>query len=123
MVGNEAAVNGTIKELMERKSLRAFDPKPVGAGEKETILMAAMAAPSAGNQQLYTILDIVDEALKAKLACSCDDQPFIAKASMVLVFCADVQRWYDSYIEAGISPRLPGPGVVTAEVSHAYLPS
>lgn len=42
-------------------------------------------APTAGNQQLYTILDVTDQSLKEKLAITCDNQPFIAKGKMVLI--------------------------------------
>ena len=45
---------------------------------KQAILTAAMQAPTAGNQQMYTILDITDEQLKQQLAETCDHQPFIA---------------------------------------------
>ena len=34
---------------------------------------------------LYSILDVTDQALKDKLAITCDHQPFIAAAPMVLV--------------------------------------
>ena len=83
--------------------------------------MAACAAPTAGNQQLYTILDITDQRLKDKLAVSCDNQPFIAKASMVLVFCADCRKWYDAYIEAGQTPRAPGVGDLVLAVTDASI--
>ena len=61
---------------------------------KQVILEAAAQAPSAGCQQLYTILDVTDEKLKEALSETCDHQPFIAKAPMVLVFCADCKKWY-----------------------------
>ena len=50
------------------------------------ILEAAAMAPTAGNQQLYTIIDVTNRELKDKLVKTCDDQPFIAEADMVLVF-------------------------------------
>ena len=37
-----------------------------------------------------------DEKLKEALSESCDHQPFITKAPMVLVFCADCKKWYDA---------------------------
>lgn len=45
-------MNETIRQLMERKSVRVFEEKPIGQQEKEAILNAAFAAPTAGNQQL-----------------------------------------------------------------------
>ena len=81
--------NPILQSLYARKSVRVFEEKAIPAGMKQAILEAAAQAPSAGCQQLYTILDITDPALKAALADSCDHQPFIAKAPLVLVFMAN----------------------------------
>ena len=103
-------MNTVIENLMERKSVRAFSDKEITSEEKEVILRAAMAAPSAGCQQMYTILDITDQSLKDTLSETCDHQPFIAKAKMVLIFCTDYQKWYDAFVLAGCSPRTPRAG-------------
>lgn len=76
-------MNNTIRELFERKSVRVFEEKEISEEDKRMILEAATMAPSAGNQQLYTILDITDQNLKDKLVVTCDNQPFIATAKMV----------------------------------------
>ena len=59
---------------------------------------------------LYSILDVTDQALKDKLAITCDHQPFIAAAPMVLVFLADYRRWVRKFQQAGCedvpAPRL-----------------
>ena len=75
-------MNETIRVLMERKSVRQFEKKDIPADIKETILAAAMRAPTAGNSMLYSILDITDQKLKDLLAESCDHQPFIATAPL-----------------------------------------
>lgn len=103
-------MNEVIKQLHERKSVRAFTDQPIAPELKREILLAAMEAPTAGNQQMYTIIDITDDALKARLAVTCDNQPFIAKAQMVLIFCADFRKWYDAFVEGGCEPRKPGVG-------------
>ena len=64
-------MNEVIRQLMERKSVRVYTDQEISPDDKRAILHAAMAAPTAGNQQLYTILDITDEALKQKLSVSC----------------------------------------------------
>ena len=74
------------------------------------ILTAATQAPTAGNQQLYTIIDVTDRELKKKLAVTCDNQPFIAEADMVLIFVADCQKWYEGFKDVGAEPRNPGVG-------------
>mgnify|MGYP002622607743 CR=1 FL=1 len=81
--------NTILSALSARKSVRVFTDEAVTADERAAILHAAFQAPTAGNQQLYTILNITDPALKATLADLCDHQPFIAKAPLVLVFMAN----------------------------------
>lgn len=114
-------MNTTIQELYARKSVRVFEDREISAEDKEMILKAATMAPTAGNQQLYTILDITDQNLKEQLVISCDNQPFIASAKMVLIFCADCQKWYDAFQAAGCAPRLPGAGDLLLAVSDANI--
>ena len=113
--------NPILQSLFDRKSVRVYEEKPIPAEMKQAILEAAAQAPSAGCQQLYTILDITDPALKEALAESCDHQPFIAKAQLVLVFCADCKKWYDAYLEAGCTPRTPGVGDLMLAVTDAAI--
>ena len=102
--------NQTVKELLERKSVRVFTEQEISEEEKRQILYAAAEAPTAGCQQLYTVLNITDPEKKKALSESCDHQPFIAQASLVLVFCTDCRRWLKAYEEAGCEPRKPGAG-------------
>ena len=100
-------MNETIKLLDERCSTRAYDPAPPTAEEKRAILHAAMRAPTAGNLMLYSIIEVEDQALKDRLAVTCDDQPFIARAPWVLLFVADFQKWMDLFAACGCD-ELPG---------------
>ena len=114
-------MNEIIKSLYDRKSVRVYEDRPIPEKMKQIILEAAAQAPSAGCQQLYTILDITDQKLKDELVKTCDNQPFIATAPMVLVFCADCKKWYDAYLEAGCSPRKPGVGDLMLAVTDAVI--
>lgn len=114
-------MNEVTKQLICRKSVRAFEERRIEDDVKRTILEAAMEAPTAGNQQLYTILDITDQALKEKLAETCDHQPFIAKAPLVLVFCTDCLKWLQAYREAGLQPRNPGVGDLMLAVTDTAI--
>ena len=114
-------MNEIIRDLHRRKSVRAFADRPVPPEMKRSILEAAMAAPTAGNQQMYTILDITDTALKRRLSETCDHQPFIAEAPVVLVFLADFQKWYDAFSEGGCTPRRPGAGDLMLAVTDAAI--
>lgn len=113
--------NAIVESLYHRKSMRVYEEREIPEEMKKIILEAAAQAPSAGCQQLYTILDVTDQSLKEALAESCDHQPFIAKAPMVLVFCADCKKWYDAYKEAECSPRLPGMGDLMLAVTDASI--
>lgn len=114
-------MNETIRQLNERKSVRVFLDREITAEIKSEILNAACQAPTAGNQQLYTIIDVTDPILKARLAESCDHQPFIASAKMVLIFCADCKKWYNAFQAAGCEPRRPGVGDLLLAVSDANI--
>lgn len=114
-------MNDILRALHDRKSVRLYEDRPVPAEVKQAVLEAAVQAPTAGNQQLYTILDITDEHLKHALSITCDNQPFIAKAPMVLVFLADCKKWYDAYVDAGCEPRAPGVGDLLLAVSDANI--
>ena len=114
-------MNEVLKQLYARKSVRTFTEQEISSEDKQAILTAAAMAPTAGNQQFYTIIDVTDEQLKAELAKSCDDQPFIAKAKLVLIFCADCRKWYETFQGAGCEPRLPGTGDLMMAVSDANI--
>ena len=114
-------MNEILKSLHDRKSVRVFTEEPISDADKTQILEAALAAPSAGCQLLYTILDITDQAKKDQLADLCDHQPFIAKAPMVLIFCADCPKWLSFYQEAGLTPRTPGSGDLLLAVEDAVI--
>jgi nitroreductase len=88
-----------------RRSVRAWEERPVQAELKERLLKAALRAPTAGNLMLYSILEIDDPKLKGRLAETCDHQPFIAKAPLVFVFLADYARMM-AYYEAWEVPGL-----------------
>ena len=103
-------MNEIIRSLYERKSVRVFDNRPVEENVKQAVLEAALQAPTAGNMALYTILDITDPEKKAALSRSCDNQPFIATAPMVLIFCADYRRWYDVFCRFVDEVRKPDMG-------------
>ena len=103
-------MNQTIAEIRARRSVRVYEDRPIPAEVKQAILDAAIQAPTAGNMTLYTILDITDPAIRAALARSCDNQPFIATAPLVLIFCADYRRWYDVFSKFETEVRAPGMG-------------
>ncbi len=114
-------MNEIIQSLFDRKSVRVFEDTPISSADKDLILEAAIQAPTAGNQMLYTIIDIEDQHIKDTLAVTCDNQPFIAAAPMVLVFLADCRRWMDCYQAAGTEYRNPGLGDMLLACEDALI--
>ena len=114
-------MNEMLRMLEERKSVRTFTDRPITEEEVRAILNAAVQAPTAGNQQLYTILRVTDPERKKRLSESCDHQPFIAEAGLVLVFLADCLKWYRAFEAEGCHPRRPGPGDLMLAVVDAVV--
>ncbi|GAA0181155.1 nitroreductase family protein [Clostridium sediminicola] len=114
-------MNEVLEGLKNRKSVRVFENKLIETNIKNEILQSAFEAPTAGAMMLYTILDITDKKLKERLAVTCDNQPFIAKAPLVLVFLADYQRWYDVFSLEDCNPRKPGEGDILLAYADAII--
>ena len=104
--------NETIELLYNRKSVRAYEKREIPEEDVQKILRAAIEAPTAGNMTLWSAIRVTDEAKKKRLSETCDNQPFIASAPLVLVFCADYKRWYDLFatLDLGEELRKPGEG-------------
>ena len=112
-------MNSTIENIMQRRSIRAYDSRPIEADVKDQILKATLRAPTAGNLMLYSIIEVTSAEKKNTLAKTCDNQPFIARAPWVLLFLADYQRWHDYFLASGVEKfctrngltmRLPAEG-------------
>lgn len=114
-------MNETIRQLYDRKSVRVYTEEEIRPEDKQMILNAAVQAPTAGNQQLYTILDITDQTIKEKLVDTCDHQPMIAQAKLVLIFCADCKKWYEGFLSVGCAPRHPGQGDLMLAACDAVI--
>jgi len=121
-------MNPTLELLNARCSTRTYAPQPITDAEKASILQSTMRAPTAGNMMLYSIIEVSDQALKDRLAVTCDDQPFIAKAPWVLVFVADMQKWIDLFRFSRVQEltdvrhrMLPGTGDLLLACSDALI--
>jgi FMN reductase (NADPH) len=114
-------INEVVKQLNERKSVRVFEDKQVSKEIKDTLVNAALQAPTAGNMTLYTIIDVTDLELKKELSKLCDNQPFIAKAPVVFVFVADYAKWQKTFLVNDLSPRELGSGDLLLAANDAII--
>jgi len=104
-------MNPILETIHHRKSVRAYEDKPLPEDVRDMIIKSAMRAPTAGNMMLYSIIEVCDQEAKNKLVETCDNQPFIAKAPLVLVFLADYQRWVDYFKVSGVEQLCAEKGV------------
>ncbi len=81
--------NETLKIIHQRKSVRNFTDQEVTKEQLETIVKAAMAAPTAINAQPWQFLIVTDKALKAKYAEGNRQAEMINKSSALVVVCGD----------------------------------
>ncbi|HDD25098.1 MAG TPA: nitroreductase [Chloroflexi bacterium] len=104
-------MNPTMELLLNRKSVRMYEKREISTAVKDQIIAAALRAPTAGNMMLYSIIEVSDSSVKETLAKTCDNQPFIAQAPLVLLFLADYQRWHDYFIASGVEQLCKRDGV------------
>ncbi len=90
-------MNSTLETIDKRMSLRRYKDEMIKDEELDQIIDSAMRAPTAGNMMHYSMIVVKDEERKRILSETCDNQPFIADAPVVLVFLADFQRLYDYF--------------------------
>ena len=95
-------MNNVMELLENRMSLRKYKGKEISEEDLNLILKGAMRAPTAGNMMLYSIIVVRDKETKEKLSKTCDNQRFIANSSVILIFLADLQRWFDFYKCSGV---------------------
>ena len=81
-----------LKLIMSRRSIRKYTQDAVDDTKVETLLRAAMAAPSAGNEQPWEFVVIRDRAsLKSVVQYHAHATPLVGAALGILV-CGDMER-------------------------------
>ncbi len=96
------SLNSTLNLLNNRMSLRKYADIPISEEHMDLILESTLRAPTAGNMMMYSILVIKDEEKKRRLSITCDNQPFIAKAPVILIFLADMERLYGYFDKCNV---------------------
>lgn len=74
---------------MTRRSIRRYVDRPVGDEHIETLLRAAMAAPSAGNQQSWRFVVVTDRATLDALAEASPYTGMLREAPLAIAVCGD----------------------------------
>lgn len=84
--------NQAIKNIMTRVSVREFTGEKISEAQIDTLLRAAMAAPSAINKQPWAFIVVTDETLIAQLGealpySRCSNHPAVA-----IIPCGDLTK-------------------------------
>lgn len=96
----EVQAESPIGVIMTRTSVRSYADRPVGKEAVETLLRAAMAAPSAVNKQPWAFVVVDDKALLSSLAEALPNTKMAAKAPLAIVVCGDMRKTLEG--EAGL---------------------
>ncbi len=81
-----------IEALTGRRSIRTYTDEPVTDEELDILLRAAMAAPSAGNQQSWRFIVVRDEAQRVALSDATPYAGMLARAPVGIVVCGDTRE-------------------------------
>lgn len=82
-----------ITNFKTRRSVRKYSDREVSRELLDSILEAAMKAPTCGNMQLYSVIVTRSEEGKKALAPAHFNQPMVTAAPVVLTVCADFNRF------------------------------
>jgi nitroreductase len=80
-----------IETILSRRSIRQYTAEPVSETDVETILRAAMAAPSAGNQQSWRFVVTTDRAQLDAMAGTTPYGTILRAAPLAITVCADTR--------------------------------
>lgn len=97
-----------LEAMLARRSIRTFTEEPVTREEVETLLRAAMAAPSAFNEQPWRFVVVRDRTALVRLSEATPYAKPMAGAAVGIVVCADPE-----------AERHPGLGYWAVDCSAA----
>lgn len=85
-------MNEVISTILNHRSIRHFEDKPLTDEQIKTIVACAQSAATSSYIQAYSIIGIKDRDTKGKLAELVGNQPYVENNGHFFVFCADLYR-------------------------------
>jgi len=82
----------TLQAIATRRSVRQYTPEPVSDAQVRILLEAAMAAPSAANQQAWQFVVVDRRELLDQIPSFHPYCRFIRQAPLAVVVCGDLSR-------------------------------
>ncbi len=81
-----------LAAILKRTSIRKFKAQKIPEADVNTIVDCGQRAPTGGNSQLYTLIEVKDKTLRKRITEICHNQEFINEASHFFVVCIDIRR-------------------------------
>ena len=85
-------MNDVITTILNHRSIRQFEDRPLSDEQIHTIVSCAQAAATSSFIQAYSIIGVKDKEKKRKLAELTGNQEYVEKNGHFFVFCADLFR-------------------------------
>lgn len=99
-----------LKSINSRRSVRAYKPEPVSQKDIDSMLYAAMMAPSAMNEQPWEFVVINDPAVLKQIGEAHRNARYAKKSPLAILVCYNEQK-----------EKLKGMGVIDASLSAQNL--
>ncbi|MDE5835707.1 MAG: nitroreductase family protein [Paramuribaculum sp.] len=97
---DEQTRNTTIADIMSRTSVRSYSGKEVESEKIDTLLRAAMAAPTAGNKQPWRFIVVNDKAVLNAIGTNFHTMTMAKEASVAVVMCGDTTATFKGDAQA-----------------------
>lgn len=126
------AMNPTIDLLSSHRSIRKFTDTPVAEDLFLSLVRAAQCAATSHHVQAYTLVRVRNKETRKQIADLAGPQPWVEKAPVFLVFCADLTRlasacdhhnvtaetgWAEQFIVATVDTALLAQNLMVAAES------
>lgn len=92
---NTDGYNAAIENIMTRTSVRAYSDRQITDGQLDTIMRAAMAAPSAVNKQPWRFIVVKDQALRDSISENMNSMKMAKEAPVSIIVCGDMEATLD----------------------------
>lgn len=107
-------MNETVKNLLNHRSIRKYENKPIPNEVLEYILKCTQAAPTSINGQQYSVIVVTDQEKKSQIAELAGKQTYIDEAPVFLLFVMDYHR-------AALAAELHGEELVITESIESIM--
>jgi FMN reductase (NADPH) len=85
-------LNPVIDTILNHRSIRKFEDRPLPKEQIETLLKCAQAASTSSFIQAYSIIGVENKETKGRLAELAGNQSYVETNGHLFVFCADLHR-------------------------------